>query len=116
MTTITIKKFLKVDSHNRREDGTEMTHREKYSAIVNAIGLGTCVHYIPATKEEVVEALKTDEYLNNIPIKKWDDQHWFIKQELFRIGINAISLSDTVCVLKEAARMWATREDDSVEN
>ena len=102
-----ISEYLGIDSLNRRPDGTEMSHQEKYGAIVEAIGLNTCKYYIPATKEEIVEALKTDKHLNNIPIKKWDDQHEYFKKHFVRIGINLISLANTVCVLKEAARMWA---------
>lgn len=106
-----IRKFVGIDSYNKRPDGTEMEHEEIYSAVVNAIGLENCIHLIPATKEKVVKALKTDRYMNNIQIKEWDDQHRLVVGELVRIGINSISEADTVCVLKQAARMWAERED-----
>lgn len=106
-----INEYLGINSFGKKEDGTEMPHEEKYTAIVNAIGLKNCISYIPATKEEIQEALKTDEHLNNIPIKLWDREHAYFKREFLRIGINVLSISGTVCTLKRAARMWAEMEE-----
>lgn len=102
-----INGYLKIDSLNRNENGEEMSHEEKYTKIVNAIGYETCKRYLPATKEEIVKALETDEHLNSIPIEKWDRQHIIFKGQFVRIGITHISLSNTVCVLKQCARMYA---------
>jgi hypothetical protein len=106
MSTISIEKFLKINSSNELENGKKLTHEEIYSSIVNSIGLKRCIIYLPATKEEIKKALKTDKHLNNIPLKKWDNQHYSFKRELLRIGINYSSLSDTVCTLKQAAKMY----------
>ena len=102
-----IKEFLGLNAFYKREDGTVMTHKEIFTAIVNLVGLDTCIQYIPATKEEIQTALDTDEHLNNISHKKWCDKHESFKHILIRKGINILSISDTVCTLKQASRMWA---------
>ena len=107
-----MNQFLGLNSFGKREDGTEMTHEEKYTTIVNAIGLNAFIPCIPATKEQIQEALKTDEHLNNIPLKKWDNMHCSVGY-LFnaKLGINTYSLSQTVCALKQAASMWANETE-----
>lgn len=105
-----VRQFLGLDSFDTNAEGVKMSHNEKYEAIVNAIGLERCIHYLPASKEKIIRALKTDEHLNNIKLEEWDAQHHSFKSQLVRIGINLISLSDTVCTLKCAARMYAEQE------
>jgi len=113
-----VKQFNGLDSFCRRQDGTEMNHGDIYSNVVNAIGLKVCERYIPATKEEILEALKTDKHLSNIPLKKWDfasgytcsgshvnKTHQGFKDVMIKSGINELSLSDCVCTLKQAAIM-----------
>lgn len=100
-----IKDFVGIDSLYKRPDGTEMKHDEVYGTVVNAIGLERCLGYVPVELEKLPALYEEDEHLNNVPLKKWDAQHISFKYELVRKGINRVSLSDTVCTLKTAARM-----------
>jgi hypothetical protein len=109
---VTVKSFCGVDSFYRRPDGTVLSHEEVFSTVVNAIGLDVCKKYVPATKQEVETALENGDYhLNSIPLIKWDARHSHLASELLRIGINTFSRSDTVCILKQAARMWAAQNN-----
>lgn len=87
--------------------GKEVSHEEKYRTVVEAIGLQRLISYLPADKKEIQKALKEDNSLNNIPLQRWDDMHLFLRGEFKKIGINSISLAETVCTLKQAARMYA---------
>ena len=101
-----VKEFLNLDSLNIDKDGNAISHEEKYTRIVNAIGLEKCVHYLPETKENLKLALEEDEFLNNIPLQKWDFAFSDFRFEFYEIGINVISKSDSVCTLKQCARMY----------
>lgn len=107
-----INDYVGLDSYRKTADGGELTHQEIYTKLVNDIGLDSIIPLIPATNAEIEKALLTDYYLNNIPIKKWDDMHQaFIQRGLFRsLGITHSSLSETICTLKQAARMWVERD------
>jgi hypothetical protein len=105
-----INEFCGVNAFNEKPNGEKMSHEEKYTMVVNAIGLERCIQYLPATKEEIQKALKEDEYLNNIPLHKWEGMHPLFKWEFIRIGITILSLSATVSTLKRAARMYAETE------
>lgn len=115
--------FLGLDSYDKDNTGKEWTHSEKYQAIVNALGYEAIKECIPFTLDQIKEAIKTDEHLNNLPLKKWDLASGFIMDgancklvgskltDLYRkIGVNSFSNSDGVCILKECARMWANEE------
>lgn len=121
---MTINEFCGVNSLYERPDGTKITHTEMYTMIVNKVGLDNCKSFIPATKEQIIEALKTDEYLNNIPVAKWDSAAGYICQGanvvklpygfrnvMVSKGFNVLSLSQCVCTLKQAARMWAEEKE-----
>lgn len=94
----------------RREGIRE--HFDKYELIARALGIEKLKVLVPATREEIVEALKTDYNLNNIPLGKWDAQHARVlylvrtcKNEMFRANHARFwSLGDTVCVLKHVAK------------
>jgi hypothetical protein len=86
-----------------------MSHEKIYSTIVNAIGFERCCEYLPVKKEEIEKKIKEDEYLNNIPLMKWDSMHYMFKGEFKRIGIDYTTLSDTVCTLKQCARMLVNK-------
>lgn len=45
------------------------SHEEKYDAIIDGLGYENVKQYIPFSKTEIVEALKTDKHLNNLPLK-----------------------------------------------
>jgi hypothetical protein len=108
---VTVKSFCGVDGSYCRPDGTVLSHEEVFTTVVNAIGLDVCKKYIPATKQEIETALENGDYhLNTIPLVKWDARHSLLASEFRRIGINTFSLSDTVCTLKQAARLWAAQD------
>lgn len=112
------KQFLGVDSLDRMANGTTLTHKEKYETIVNALGYEDVKRCVPFTIEQITEAIKTDEYLNDLAMSKWDMAGGFICScgeakligseltNLYRkIGVNSYSPSDSVCILKACARM-----------
>lgn len=102
-----IKEFLGLNSFNKDINGLEVSHNEIFSKIVNEIGLEKLVKILPLQdKEELKIKYSQDQYFNNIPLRKWDDKFPIIKSYLINIGITKISLSDTVCILKQAARMY----------
>lgn len=104
--------------------GETIPHREIYTRAINACGgLDVVIPYIPFTLEEIKKALKKDEHLNNLSMKKWDLASGFIASGMdckfvgggvwnlyCRAGINSASNAQGVCLLKEAARQWAERE------
>ena len=102
-----IKDFVGVNSVNERlTDGTKMTHDEVYGTVVNAIGLERCLSYVPVELEKLPALYEEDEWLNNVPLNKWDIQHGQFRSEMSRIGINVQSLAGTVSTLKQAAKMY----------
>lgn len=109
-----MNQYLGLNSFSKLPDGTELTHREKYGRVVNGIGLDTLIPLIPATLEQVKEALETGEgHLNEIPIKLWDNKVPVVRSLMHRkLGINVSSLSQGVCVLKEAAKQWVEWDGD----
>ena len=118
---MTIREFLGVDSYDKRPDGSELGHEEKYVMVVNKLGLEECIKHIPATKAEVAKALaKGDRYLNTIPIRKWDAAAGFrqdgghvsrtgggLYEVMWDNGLRSVSLAECNCTLKAAARIWA---------
>lgn len=101
-----IKQFVGIDSSFKDKNGVPMAHEEIYTKVVNAIGLKRCFSFVPASPEQIQRALETDKHLNNIPLQEWDKMHDVFKREFVRVGINCISPSNTVCTLKQAARMY----------
>ena len=70
-----IKEYVGIDSHVKRDDGTRMAHVAIYTKIVNDIGLEECIPYIPVSREEVQDALEKNNSLNDIPLAKWDNMY-----------------------------------------
>ncbi|WP_078598589.1 hypothetical protein [Evansella clarkii] len=105
-----IKEFAGINSVYEKPNGEKMTHEELYTKVVNGIGLDTCATFMPVSIEELRDALEEDPHLNTISIKKWDDMHNIFRPYFHRIGVNTLSLSNTVCTLKQAARMLVARE------
>ena len=70
-----IRDYLGINSIGEKQNGEKMSHEEVYSTIVNAIGMDKCIHYLPETKHDILEAYKEDKHLNNIPLAKWDFAH-----------------------------------------
>lgn len=101
--------------------GLEVSHREKYQRVINLLGFENVKKCIPFTLAEIKKALPHDEYLNNLPIKKWRDASGVYVNDysgetkifttplicLYRKhGINSFSQSDGVSLLKECAKIW----------
>lgn len=101
--------------------GEEISHSEKWGRVVNALGYEAVKHCIPFTLEQVKNALRTDKHMNNLAIRIWDSAAGFTGCQtgramlmpspftgiLRKAGVKSFSPSDCVCILKEAARMWA---------
>ena len=103
-----IKQFAGVDSLYVKEDGTQATHSEIFGKVVDAIGPDKLLQLVPAKPKELAALYAEDCHLNNVPLKLWDRQQYAVADLLRGIGISSISLSDTVCTLKMAARIYAT--------
>lgn len=102
-------------------------HQTFYLAVCDAIGRETIEKIVRYgfTVAEIREALKTDEHLNDLELARWDRLHpsvmqavkengratmevsWSAKSPL-ATGYICWSLSESVCVLKAAARRLAT--------
>ena len=94
--------------------GEKVPHREIYTRAINACGgLDKVIPYIPFPLEDIQNALASyDEYLNTLPLKTWDFASERVKDLCYRkAGITYMSLSQGVCLLNEAARQWAEREE-----
>lgn len=106
-----------------RETGVEITHQEKYRRAINALGgLEAVIPFIPFGKAAIAKALHDgDEYLNSLRLAEWDRASGFGRNyqptwgglwELYRKhGVTCASNSEGVCLLKEAARMWASENE-----
>lgn len=122
-----LNQFIGLDSKQRFADGTEPTHKEKQTLIIEKLGgLEAIKPYIPFTFDEIKEALATDEHLNNLSMKKWDYASGFVSDgqyckmigtgivSLYRKhGINSFSLSDGVSLLKNASILWVNKEEEN---
>lgn len=109
----------------------KLTHQAHYMNVARAIGLDQLTKLVltyVADKERLTVALRSDEYLNNIPLDKWDNMHVSVRglvsynakqvmheswegAELPR-GSFAWSLSETVSTLKAVARYIVTGEEE----
>ena len=95
--------------------GERITHEEIYTRAINLLGgLDAVIPYIPFKLEEIQNALENhDKYLNTLPLHIWDFGGEIIKDLCYRKAqINYMSISQGVCLLKEAARQWATLQND----
>ncbi len=121
-----IDKAIRVHRGNIDMDtGERLSHSEIYGRIIDKLGGVDAVwKCVPFTLEQVQQALKTDEHLNNLPMKKWDIASGFrcfickgkelvkpipsqLRGMLLKAGINCYSNSQGVCILKECARRKA---------
>lgn len=99
----------------------EFTHQEYYGQFSSPNVVASVAAYI-GPKNLLAS---TDEHLNDIPLRIWDNGPWFGMQrsisdmnksthcEADRRGNQIItSLSDKVCALKAAARKWIEENKD----
>lgn len=106
----------------------EMNYEEQYEKIIMALGYENVKKCIPFSLEQIKKALLKDEYLNNLPMKKWDIESGFIYKHgdcvfvgsplvklYHKIGVNAFSNSEGVAILKQCARMWAAEKQKEMK-
>lgn len=86
-------------------------HFDKYERLAQAIGIDRLRRIVPFSKAEIVEALKTDEAMNNLRLRVWDTCDSWVREKVRAAGGSAKigetggwSLGNTVCVLKHVAR------------
>lgn len=94
------------------ETGNRMAHRDIYRRVIERLGgLEKVKPYIPFTLEKIQKAIPYNEYLNNLPLASWDTVASYSIWPLYREnGITSASISQGVCLLKEAAKEWAEEE------
>ena len=100
-----------------RITGERISHKEIYTRAINICGgLDAVIPYIPFSLEAIKEALEHhDEHLNTLPLKTWDFASERVKGLCHcKAQVNYMSVSQGVCLLKEAARQWAERDDINV--
>lgn len=105
-----------------------MSHKERYTTIINGLGYERVKECIPFDHETIVEALKTDEHLNNLPLRTWETAAGFVfnngdyinrcsalRQLCREKGVKIFSSSELVCILKNCAAMWAKETEPEVK-
>ena len=106
--------------------GKVLDHREKYHRIIDKLGgVDAIKPYIPFSIEVLQKAYREDRYFNNLSMRKWDMASGFRcslgNVELLygapilcfyaRHGLTCISNAESVCILKEAARLLVENQD-----
>lgn len=95
------------------ETGNRMAHRDIYRRVIERLGgLEKVKPYIPFSIEQIQKAFPKDEYLNNLTIRKWDRAAGWLWVLYRKNDIHSASLSQGVCLLKEAAKQWAEEETE----
>ena len=120
-----LKEFANVDVYYKDLDtGQDVPWEDYMHRVIEKLGLHNIKPYIPYDLKYLKEKLKTDVHFNNTSLSAWDGATGFIPYKtktgvqqyapshysgvssLFvRNGITSFSVSDGVCVLKEAARV-----------
>jgi hypothetical protein len=75
----------------------EITHHEFYRWLGNSIGI-TVNHLSQTIKMMLPDS--QDKYLNDIPLRLWDNQHPVVRSAATGAGMMSWFLSDSVCVMK----------------
>ena len=126
---MTLKEKIGVTNGNVDVTGMVLDHSEIYTRAIEALGgLDAVIPYIPFSLPGIQEALKSDLHLNNLSMEKWDRASGFICNRgdcnfigggIWRLyhkaGITGASNAEGVCILKEAARQWAERENKKIK-
>lgn len=126
---MTLKAFAGVDSFYRDiETERGISHTEYMHRIIGKLGLENIARYIPFDIDYLKEKFKRDKHFNNTKIQAWDVAAGFIPQinrKTRTLGYNhshsglaylfinnritCFSVSEGVCVLKEAAKILCER-------
>ena len=80
---------------------TNALHRKYYAQFVNQSTINAVVRQIG--KANLLAS--TDEYLNDIPLKLWDNCQCIMAMRMEEAG-DYLTIAGKVCILKEAARQW----------
>lgn len=88
------------------ETGRRLSFEEIYGRAIDCVGLEGIAQFIPVPIGKVKEAVQEDPNLNNISLDVWDNAYPAVSC-LFGICGISITLSEGVCILKEAARRLA---------
>ena len=108
-----------VDYRKEYLDG-RMSHEEYYDKVIEFLGgLDVVAKYVPFDIETLKRSYNNDNYFNSpriTPLRTWDFGAAIIKNLYSRFGINCASVSDGVCILKQAAMRMIERElEETVE-
>lgn len=110
-TLITRDDYMSRYGGDNTEDQNRALHRAYYKQFVNA---STIAHVVRIIGKDRLLA-STDEHLNDIPLGRWDLLCGRIPLAIsFRdVGQQGSSLSDWVCIAKEAARQWIESQNQA---
>ena len=103
-----------VDYRKEYLDG-RMSHGEYYDKVIELLdGLDVVSKYVPFDIEKLKRSYKLDEHFNTkiTPLRTWNFGAANIRNLYYRFGINCASVSDGVCILKQAARRMIEREEN----
>lgn len=122
---MTLKEAIGVRVDIDIKTGEKLTRSEIYGRAIEFLGgLDEVARFVPFPVETLRKKMKSDPYLNNTAMSKWDAASGFVCRcgdckfigggiwALYRQhGINVASDLDGVCILKEAARRLVAREE-----
>ena len=96
---------MKIEPSVQRQRYMEgkIDHQEYYTWLADYIGVGR--DHLPVSLERI-KASKDPNY-NDIPLQRWDADHFSIRRLAYLAGIKSWSMCETVCVLKAVARREA---------
>lgn len=118
---MTLKEFVGYE----QESGME-GHRKFYGDVIEKLGYENVTRCVPYDLKTLTEAFEEDKYFNNLTMKTWDLSGGFINCRngdvsyvgsqltslMIRRGLNVFSNSQTVCILKECARLMVERAEN----
>ena len=93
----------------------EITHEEYYGIVIDFLGgIDAVVNYVPFDIETLKKSYQENEHFNTkiTPLRTWDFGATNIRNLYYQFGINCASVSDGVCILKQAARRMIEREEN----
>jgi len=86
------------------------THRQYYGQFVTPALVDAVARMIGVDRIN----RSTDPHLNDIPLRFWDSLPWLgIDHLVGKAGSGGVSMSDKVCVMKEAAKQFKERQGAS---
>lgn len=103
MTTNVTAKQNEVLFTRKQHLDNECTHDQYYGQFVTESTIQTVLRYF--NKERLVNAYKEDKYLNNIPLKMWDNTPLYAATYKMKYCGDYLTMSGHVCILKRAAIM-----------